>query len=142
MVFQTGPYLAVAALCEKVIEDKQGVLSLIRIVDRIVANVVAPDVPAAMPPIPVSLTAVVILRSGEARGRHSLKIRLEEPSGLQQGTTEIPVFFEGEDRGMNAVIPLQIVAREEGLYWFDVLVNDELLSRIPLRLIYQPQRLG
>jgi len=31
----TGPFVSVAAFCENVIEDKSGVLSLIRVVDRL-----------------------------------------------------------------------------------------------------------
>ena len=30
-----GPHVALAVICEKVIEDNEGVLSLIRIVDRV-----------------------------------------------------------------------------------------------------------
>lgn len=142
MPFETGPYLAVATICEKVIEDKNGTLSLIGIVDRITANIVAPELPSTMPPVPINLTVVIALKAGQARGRFSLKIRIEEPSGQQQPAAEIPIFLEGEDRGMNALVPLNLLATQEGLYWFDVLFDDQLISRIPLRLIYQPQRLG
>ena len=47
------------------------------------------------------------------------------------------VVFEGEDRGTNLILTLNIVVDQEGVYWFDVLLEDELLTRIPLRILYQ-----
>lgn len=136
MSFETGPYLATAVLCENVIEDKQGVLSLIKIVDRIVANA-GPNTPERMPPMTVSLFAVIGIKSGQARGSHHLTLRQEAPSGIRKGELSVPVFLEGEDRGNNAILQLTIQTDEEGLHWFDVLFDNQLMTRIPLRLLYQ-----
>lgn len=35
---ETGPYLKAAAFCGDVIEDKDGVLSLIRVIDRLIVT--------------------------------------------------------------------------------------------------------
>jgi len=43
---------------------------------------------------------------------------------------------EGEERGVNLILQLQIEALE-GLFWFDVAVNQQLLTRVPLRVTYQ-----
>lgn len=142
MSFRTGPYAVTAVICERVLEDKDGVLSLIRVIDRITRTVTGPNVPEAMPTVRLDYTAVVTLKSGSARGRHTLKIRPEAPSGQQLEPIEVPVFLEGDDRGVNAILFLGFDLDQEGLYWFDVLVNDELLTRMPLRVIYQPQRTG
>ena len=37
---------------------------------------------------------------------------------------------------------LNLVAEQEGLYWFDVLLDDTLLTRIPFRVIYQRMTTG
>ena len=37
---------------------------------------------------------------------------------------------------MNLILQLQIEALE-GLFWFDVAVNQQLLTRVPLRVTYQ-----
>ena len=50
MSFEGGPYLITAAFCEQVIEDKSGVLSLIRIVDRMYITAQGPNAPDEMPP--------------------------------------------------------------------------------------------
>jgi hypothetical protein len=141
-----GPYLSAALLCEKVLREGDGVLSIIRIVDRLIQSaVVGPDEPEEMPPFPVNLTVVLVLKSGSARGRHSVRVTVEAPSGeLMPQEASLPVLLEGEERGVNLLLNLGFMAEHEGLYWFNVYfgTQDVLLTRIPLRVIYQPQRLG
>lgn len=139
-------------LCERVLQEQDGVLTLVRVVDRHTRVATGPvgEVPDEMPNVVVELTAAVILKPGDALGRYAIKIRPEKPSGQRLPAVEIPVHFEGGqgDRGVNIVLPVALEVDEEGLYWFDVLWSDErggseeLLSRMPLRVIYQPQRLG
>lgn len=131
-----------AVLCEKVLTEQDGTISVIRIVDRITLSSAGPDVPDEMPATPVSLHAVVAFRSGAARGRYNVKLRPEDPSGHQLPALEMPVHFEGEERGANLIVNFNFVAEHEGLYWIDVLFQEEPVTRIPLRVIYQPQRLG
>jgi hypothetical protein len=38
------------------------------------------------------------------------------------------------------MVRVDFVADVEGLYWIDVLFEGELLTRMPLRVLYQPQR--
>ena len=33
--------------------------------------------------------------------------------------------------------PVQWIPPEEGLYWWDVYLNQEMVTRMPLRVIYQ-----
>jgi hypothetical protein len=49
----------------------------------------------------------------------------------------IPVLFEGEDRGANLILALNMVVDQEGVYWFNILLEEELITRIPLRILYQ-----
>lgn len=143
----TGPHLQVAAFCEKVIEDKEGVLSLIRVVDQITSTAVGPDVPEEMPAFTLSgISLVISLKADQARGRYAIKLRPEDPSGHQLPFLETPIQLEGGERGVNVVSPLQILIEHEGLYWFDVFfsagaANDRLLTRMPLRVVYRPQRI-
>ncbi len=95
-----GPYLELAVLCERVLEERDGVLSLVRLVDRLEVTVPGPAGaagPAAL--APVQLFAVVGFKSGQARGRHQLRLTLERPDGLRRLLAELPLLFEGEDRG-------------------------------------------
>jgi uncharacterized protein DUF6941 len=142
---QSGPYVQAAAIAEKVLTDADGVVSLIRIVDRVVVSATGPEPPAQMPPQQLNYTIVVSLKSGQAQGRHSLKLRPEAPNGEQRAAIEVDLNLEGADRGNNIFVGLQgFPFDQEGLWWFDVLFgdNETLLTRIPLRLMYQPQRVA
>lgn len=140
MLGDKGPYLAVAVICERALQEQDGVISLIRVIDRITVGASGPDVPYDMPPVPINFTVVIALKSGSARGRHTLKLTPEDPSGLKLNTLEMPVHFEGEDRGANLIVQFGLTAEMEGLYWIDAYFADDLLTRIPLRVIYQPHK--
>lgn len=137
-----GPFVTAATLCDQVIEGKDGVLSLIRLVDRWTITASGPEPPEEMPSQQLNLTLVVSLKAGAARGSHTVKIQPEAPSGLRQDALELPVLFEAEDRGQNLIVNLDFTVKEPGLYWFDVLLGDRRLTRIPLRVVYQRIRTG
>ena len=48
--FNRGPYLAVAVFCEKVLVERDGVTSAIRLVDRVNRSAVGPESPEVMEP--------------------------------------------------------------------------------------------
>jgi hypothetical protein len=67
-------------------------------------------------------------------------VRPEAPSGQQLETFQFPVLFEGGNRGANIVAKMNFQVDQEGLYWFDVLLGGtQLLTRVPLEVVYQPQ---
>jgi hypothetical protein len=134
-----------------VLQEQDGVASFIRVVDRIIQSAVGPEAPDEMPAVPVNLTAVISLKSGDARGRYAIRLTLEGPSGERMPhEVSLPILLEGEDRGVSLVVNVGFQAEQEGLYWFDVTFEDPiageaagvLLTRVPLRVVYQPQRVG
>lgn len=129
----SGPHLAAALLCEKVLQEKDSVMSFIRIVDRFPV----PEPEPGKPPSPVQATLVVVFKAGDTSGKHYIKIRPQKPSGGLLFDQEFPVLFEGQDRGVAIVAPMTLVLDEEGLYWFDVTFEEKLVTRIPLRVLYQ-----
>jgi len=138
-----GPYLELAVLCERVLEERDGVLSLVRLVDRLEVTVPGPAGaagPAAL--APVQLFAVVGFKSGQVRGRHQLRLTLERPDGLRRLLAELPLLFEGEDRGARAIVGLGFSLELEGLYWVDVQLDERWFMRMPLRVVYLAYRTG
>ncbi len=127
------PWVQIAAFCQTAIQEVNGSLSLIRIVDRFAVAGQTPE----MPPTNVQLTLVVILKSGFMRSRATITIRPNTPLGTSLPSVELPALFEGDDRGVAVVMPMGMLVKDEGVYWFDVLVDNELFSRIPLRVMYQ-----
>ena len=129
-----GPYLGVAVLCEKVLREADGVISLIRIVDRWNITGNTPEMPLSI----LRFTIVVMMKSGIHRGTARLTITPISPSGAAMPAIGSSVFFEGDDdRGIAAIVPIGFPAQESGVYWFDVAVDDQTFTRVPLRVVYQ-----
>jgi hypothetical protein len=132
-----GPHVIAAAVCDKVLQETDGVLSLIRVVDRMVIQVAGNQAPPELPEGGgVSITFAVLLRSGDARGRHPVAIGVEAPDGRSLPPQQIDVMFESPDTGANIVLNLVIPAME-GIYWLTVSVEGRELTRSPLRIMYQ-----
>jgi len=132
-----GPYLALAVFCESVIEDKHGVLSLIRVIDRTIVTATGSEAPETMPAFPMNATMVVAFKSGFAKGSHRVKIRPINPDGKLFPEVMVPMHLEGDDRGQNLILPFRMVLEQEGLYWFEIYVGEALFTRMPFRVIYQ-----
>ncbi len=144
----TGPHLVTAVLCEKVLQEQDGVLSVIRIIDRVIQSAAGPEVPDQMPPfISDNLTLLVALRADQARGRFGIKIRPEAPGGIQLPPVENSVTLQPGSAGVNLIMPMAFPISEEGVYWFDVFLTqpaasaaERLLTRVPLEVHYSPQK--
>jgi len=134
----TGPYLAAALLCEKVLVEQDGVKTVIRIVDRIIHGIADENPPEVMQPFNYELTLFIVLKNGRAKGSHPLRIVIERPDGDMKTLFQETVFFEGDmDRGCDLICRMMMGFSIEGIYWIKVLFNEKSLTRIPLRIIYQ-----
>lgn len=144
------PYLSAALLCEKVLREVDGSLSIIRIADKVQLQMQGPPglqqlpLPPGMPePIPVfSLTCFISLKSGSAEEcSYTLRLTFVSPSGQAQGNpVEQPINLLGKDHGQNYIVQFYIAAKEEGVHWVHVAVDDEELTRIPLIVFREPQQ--
>ena len=138
-----GPYVCYAAFCEKVLQEKDGVFSLIRIVDRITVTP-PPGVTFEQAGLPaLALTLAIGLKSGDARGTHQLSIRGRSPAGGDgEVNMNLSALFEGDDRGVGLFVTVNLQLKDDGLHWFDVLFEGQRLTSIPLRVLVQQTQLG
>ena len=128
------PWVQVAVLCQTALVENTGHLTVVRIVDRITL----PGITAELQPTPVQLTMAIVLKSDQMQGNYPIKIRCTSPNGTVTSGVEMPFLFEGNDRGVQVVLPMGMIATEQGVYWFDILIENEIvLTRVPLRVIYQ-----
>ena len=134
--FEQGPFVQIAAFCERILRETDDVISLIRVVDTVTHAERGPDPPQEMPEFHYPLTLVVTLKSGSARGRYDLRITPELPSGETLPGQTIGIHMEGEGRGASVIIPVDIPYRLEGLHWFNLHFDDRVLTRVPLRVRY------
>lgn len=143
---ETGPHVTIATFCQKVLTEQDGVLSLIRVVDRFTQTARGTEPPEQMPPFilgPNDLSMVIVLKPDKAKGRFSIKIDVEDPSGLRKRVGESDITLPGGNQGANLVIGMSVAMEYEGVYWFDVLLGgprdqeDALMTRVPLEVQYQ-----
>ncbi|OFW09535.1 MAG: hypothetical protein A3G20_02965 [Acidobacteria bacterium RIFCSPLOWO2_12_FULL_59_11] len=127
------PWVQLAALCHTALTENTGQLSIIRIVDRWMVVGLTPEMQSTN----IQLTMAIILKSDQMRGQYRLRLRLRSPLGNVTEGPVLPALFEGDDRGVQAILPSGILATEPGLYWFEILVEDEVVTRVPLRILYQ-----
>ncbi len=140
MQFAEGPYLSAALLCERVLEEKDGVKSVIRIIDRVIRSIASPNPPTEMEPFDYSLTLFLRFKAGRARGTMPLKIEFIKPSGEKLPPIIHTILFEGEeDRGIDIAGTMTIKFDQTGIYWIYIYLNDVRLTQIPFRVIYMPQ---
>ncbi len=92
-----------------------------------------------MPTTNYTAFLAITLKSGEARGSHEIKIIREPPSGIRDTDPllNMTVNLEGQERGAGIYGPVNMTFNQQGLYWFDVYVDDTLMTRMPFRVIYQ-----
>ena len=134
--FEWGPYVQTAVLCEKVLREADGVVSLIRVVDVITHTEQRPDAPVEMPVIHYPLYLMLTLKSGTAKGRHEITIIPEMPSGETLAPISVSVRMEGEGKGATITSRIDIPYKLEGLYWFTIKFDDKVLTRMPLEVRY------
>lgn len=134
--FERGPYVQIAAFCERVLREADGVVSLIRVVDVITHTERGPNAPAELPEFHFPLFLVITLKSGTARGRHEITIIPEQPSGETLQPITLSINMEGEGKGVNITSRIDLPYRMEGLYWFNVQFDQQVITRLPLEVRY------
>ncbi len=134
----TGPYVQLATFCQTTLIDNTGSLSIIRMIDRYVVSGTAME----MQPVPVQITLALVLKSGFMRQKSKVTFKPISPSGVEVASIEFSVLFEGDERGVQLSLPFAMVLAEEGLYWCEIAVDGMLITKIPLRILYQRTAAG
>lgn len=145
------PYVAFACMCEKVLQEQDGVLSAIRIVDSLHMRPVPQENEAAKSGGPSAAKAggtpiaginiLIGLKSGDYRGTGKLILKAHSPDGqVMSGLKmETEVELKGGHQGGNVIINAGIPFTEDGVYWIDVIFENRVLTRMPIAVsVYPP----
>lgn len=128
-----GPFLAAALICDRVLQESDGALSAIRIIDQIVVGS-EPDADTT-----VSVWLLVCLKGGELATNHQIRVAVRSPGGaieeIDQRPLELGSLLPDGIPGANLVLQLTIGVQRPGDYWFDVEVDRRWLTAVPLRLV-------
>lgn len=134
------PYLKLGAICERVLEEKDSVLSLIRIVDTFTITVTGKEPPDELPQGVATLTIVMSWVGG--LGRHEAAFDIISPGGETQPSPRSWSFtLDSLNRGHNIIVTLPVRIKKPGVYWIEFILNDKIKSRIPFQILYEPQQL-
>lgn len=130
------PLLKAALICETVIERRDGVLSLINVVDQRTITARGQDLPPEMPPQEWEFHLALMFVSGIYVGKATLAVTVQSPDGLRKPINSSEVYFSGEERGVNFIVQMKFTFKTEGLYWFEVYLNEQPITRVPVRILY------
>lgn len=135
----TKPFVALACFCENVLEESDGVVSAIRIVDIYTIppppdNVqLAPDAIRGI----ILLKGLIALKAGDVKGPGTIHLIMQRVTGERTAISPEqgwPVEMLGGENGVNIRLQFPLGVKNFGLIWFDVLWGDDVLTRIPLML--------
>jgi len=135
-----GPFLS-ALLCEKILEEKDGIKTAVRIIDQINRGAmgVEQSPPSVMPSFDYPIGLLIRLKAGAARGMYQVNVRIVKPSNESAGEINHPVHLPGpDDSGIDIVLNAALSIDQVGTWWFDISVNGERWTRVPLRVVYFP----
>ena len=132
----TGPFVALAVLCDRIEPKPDGTVDVYGIVDGVVLTPEGDDALGLRPAATLSLTAVVSLKAGNRRGTHRISLQGVYPSGADGPTAARPVEFTDDMPGASFVVPLELEVHEPGIYAFDIACDGTLLTRITLQVYY------
>lgn len=129
----TKPYIQAASVCEKILIEPDGVASLIRLVDVFHLDLDSVPIVEGVPPA-VEFSIIIALKSGSVAGKFTMGLRMIRPDGKAEQAHQVQVELHGGGHGSNLRVNGLIANPTYGLHWFDVLWQDEILTRIPLEL--------
>lgn len=136
MAKEKGPYLRVAAICKDVLEEKDGTLSLIKLVDNFTQVRNGPNPPEEMPPFTLATKMVISFKAGGATGDFSAKFELINPSGKKLEEEGYQFTLEDPAGGHNIIVDLTFDATEPGVYWIYLFLNGEVKAHVPMKVNY------
>ena len=134
------PWISTILLCDRILEEKDGTLSAIRIIDQVRGATIEIEQRAGaqvLRGVPLDVNLLIIARSGRAVGSYKLEMRIVHPGGsLTKGSTVETAFDEREESGRNLILPVQALLTEEGVYWFETRFLGGSWTRTPLKVVF------
>lgn len=132
--------LAAAVLCERVLEEKDGTLTAVRIIDRLtMSSLGSPDPNAVTVVAPATLALLVIFRYAKADREYEIALAVEEPGGKRTELTPPGRLVPGgATNGANFIGRITFVPKTLGLYRFHVTIDGDDVAAVPLTVVEAP----
>lgn len=128
------PRVRIATLCEQVLIEKDEVVSVIRVIDRV--NLSAK--PAVMPETVVHPTYCVSLVDLTADTEYKFELCLETPNGERKSLMMWPARVANSAMNALLVLRLNLTVRQHGRHWIVLLIEGQEITRTQLVVHYEP----
>src|SRR5262249_50179280 len=118
---------------------KRGILSAVGILDGC-EILIPPDTPSDLPSssnrIPVAQNILLVFKTGSSPGKHLLKLIVQQPDGQRSEAGKHEIDLSPQPHGgANVRINAALGVFNDGVYWVDVLLDDQLITRMPLNIL-------
>jgi len=132
-----GPFVTQAIFCEKILHEKDGVLTPVRIIDTLTARLIplsgeGVEQVKHVEKVQRKIASLITVKSGDLVGKRTIRVVCKSLSV----DLAFPVVFEGGHRGVNLMLDLGLEL-PEGVHWFSVLISGKLMTKFPLRAVIQ-----
>src|ERR1044071_6216068 len=94
----TKPLVQVACICEKLVKEKDNLLSVVRIADSFTVRELLPA-NSTQSESGVDVTVLVALKSGDLVGDYEVRLQLRYPSGHTKDLPPFPMPLKGGHNG-------------------------------------------
>jgi hypothetical protein len=133
-----GPFLTMALICERVLNEKDEVKTIVRVFDRLIISTLPPGAPPEAK-IVAQFTLVAAFKSGDYTGTKNVQVSVSGDATYVGAVNapSVPLVFAGGEQGPTLILDIAIAVNKPGLLWFDVLLDADRVSRIPLRIELQ-----
>ncbi|MGB9178919.1 MAG: hypothetical protein WCB68_06675 [Pyrinomonadaceae bacterium] len=126
-----GPFLGMAAFCEHILDEKDNVLSAIRLVDRITVMLNEPMTEDSSPFV-YAISCLIKFGSFGLSTERELLVKIKTPTGKESEVVRYPIIFQPEKSGINFKIEMNVGFKEAGVYWLLVYLEDTFFTQVPL----------
>jgi hypothetical protein len=121
----SGPWIQTAVLCERVEGEDLGKVTAADIVDGV----------AIEGGSQLDLNLMIALVRGDWQGAIRLHVVAYNPEGAAISAMDV----EGDPPAIpyalsRIVVPIELVPGQPGVYWFDLTIEDRIITRVPLRI--------
>jgi hypothetical protein len=143
--FGAKPSVLLAAIFERAIRDSDNMLTMVRMIDVVnVASNAPADVMSkaiAEQGAPVQGQMVLVFKGGELDATHEVAVAAHSPNGEVREFPPISSVFgstvPGGVPGSNVIVNIQMSVKSEGIYWFEVKLDGETVTSVPLQIAFQ-----
>jgi len=138
-VVSDRPFASLAVICDRVLhEQDSNSYSVIRIVNRLILFGFDLQVPLVFAPVPVQFSALLCFQPGAVGRTYNVSVRAAASRGLVFHPIAVEMSFPSPETSVFIpLVPFAFDVTQLGRYSFEVLVDGEVFTRMPLSVEYR-----